>query len=70
MKAQETGYYDHTGRAIRDGDSLKAIFADGTILRGFVDIDDVGAWVLHGKSWWAPLSALDDVEILEGNNET
>lgn len=32
MSAQKTGYYDRTGKAIRDGDKLKAIFVDGTIL--------------------------------------
>jgi len=65
MRRVKTGYYDRTGKAIRDGDKLKAIFVDGTILDGFVDTNYDGEWILNGEYWVAPLHALDDVEILE-----
>ena len=62
---EKTGYYDKRGKAIRDGDRLKAIFATGAILDGFADTDFNGEWILKGEYWSAPLHVLDDVEILE-----
>lgn len=64
---EQTGYYDRKGKAICDGDRIKAIFATGDILVGFVDTDFNGDWILVGEYWSAPLYGLDDIEILEGD---
>lgn len=65
MSAQKTGYYDRTGKAIRDGDRLKAIFVQ-KILIGYVEKFDNDTWHLIAEFPWCPrLCALDDIEILE-----
>ena len=60
---EKTGYYDRRGKAIRDGDRLKAIIG-GRIVRGEVEeVNDV--WCLLTKAWAYALWCLDDIEILE-----
>ena len=68
MKAQKTGYYDRTGKAIRDGDRLKAIIGQ-QIVRGYVDEFNDGTWHLMAEFPYCPrLCDLDDIEILEGES--
>ena len=65
MSAQKTGYYDRTGKAIRDGDKVKAII-EGQIIRGYVE-PRINDWDLFSRDLGLSfgLKDLDDIEILE-----
>lgn len=65
-RRERTGYYDRTGKAICDGDRIKAIIG-GQIYTGYVEEfnDD---YILAADSYrrFSPFIAdLDDIEILE-----
>ena len=65
---EKTGYYDRHGKAIKDGDKIKAIIG-GQIYKGYVEEfnDD---YVLAADSYrrFSPFIAdLDDVEILDSD---
>jgi len=66
---EKTGYYDRHGKAIRDGDKIKAITDDGQIFTGYVEeIDDSWLVVVRANLIVKPanrLADLNDVEILE-----
>lgn len=48
-RRERTGYYDRTGKAIKDGDRIKAII-DGQIYKGYVEeICDI--WHLVPSMW-------------------
>lgn len=59
----KTGYYDRTGKAIKDGDRIKAIIG-GQIHKGYVEERD-GIWFLCKPHIRISLGCLKDVEILE-----
>lgn len=59
----KTGFYDRTGKAIREGDKVKAI-VDGQFVIGTVeDWDD--DWIVHSPTWSPLLDQCDDIIILE-----
>lgn len=64
-RRERTGYYDRKGKAICNGDRIKAIIG-GQIVRGEVEVVN-GEWCLLTKAWPYALWCLDDVEILEGD---
>lgn len=67
---EKTGYYDRRGKAIRDGDQIKAIIG-GQIFSGYVEeIDDDWLVVVRANLIVKPanrLADLDDVEILDSD---
>lgn len=73
-RRDKTGYYDRTGKAICDGDRIKAIIG-GQIYTGYVEeICDIwhlvpSMWDVHPyeKPYLFSLADLDDIEILEGD---
>lgn len=69
-RREKTGYYDRNGKAICDGDRIKAIIG-GQIHKGLVGdnrggyvVDD--DWYCYADSYYRfKLADLDDIEILE-----
>lgn len=63
MSAQKTGYYDRTGKAICDGDKVKAIFGQQIHVGYAEQIGD--EWFFTDKYFAVNLKFVDDIEILE-----
>lgn len=63
MRRVKTGYYDHTGKAIRDGDKVKVIFRQQIHVGYAEQIGD--EWFFTDKYFAVNLKFVDDIEILE-----
>lgn len=62
---ERTGYYDRNGKAICDGDKVKAIIG-GQIIRGEVEeVNDEWYLRMPNRHFRFNLKDLDDIEILE-----
>ena len=64
---EKTGYYDRNGKAIRDGDTCKAIIW-GLILVGHVE-ELENEWYLTHKFQSNKLADFDDIEVLKGADD-
>lgn len=58
-KREKTGYYDCRGKAIRDGDRLKATCSGGFIVRGVVKANE------HGELFFKSGFCLQDLGNLQ-----
>ena len=68
---EKTGYYDRNGKAICDGDRIKATYPDGWIIRGVVEANEHGELFFKSGFCLQDLgnlqSAAKCIEILEGD---
>lgn len=65
-RREKTGFYARDGRAIRDGDRVRAIYFEQIITGVVVQEFDSGEWYVECAGGLAPsMWSLDEVEVLK-----